>query len=172
MPRNSPPNASSPRLPGGLLPGVLENNISYLTRVVRSVAQQSASDHLGKFELLGGQLTALALIAATEGLSQNDLAQAMQMTKSQMTVLVQDLVVRDIIDRTPSATDRRYNALTLTAKGARLWKRAREGLVAHSDSVLSVLEPSERKELVRLLQKLSSAHLGEELAASDDTPEE
>lgn len=170
MPRNSPPPAP-PRLPGGLQPGVLEENISYLTRVVRSAAQQSAPDHLGKFELLGGQLTAMALIAANEGVSQNDLAQAMQMTKSQMTVLVQDLVVREIVDRTPSAADRRYNALTLTGKGARLWKRVREGLVAHSESVLSVLEPAERKELVRLLQKLTAAHLGQGTPAADDTPE-
>lgn len=170
MPRNSPPPSPPSRLPGGLQPGILEDNISYLTRVVRSVAQQSTADHLGKFDLLGGQLTAMALIAANEGVSQNDLAQAMQMTKSQMTVLVQDLVVREIIDRTPSATDRRYNALTLAPKGARLWKRVREGLVAHSDGVLSVLAPGERRELVRLLQKLAAAHLGEGIAP-DDLPE-
>lgn len=162
MPRSSPQKAPSQRLPGGLQAGVLENNISYLTRVVRGVAQQSAPDHLGKFELLGGQLTALALIAANEGVSQNDLAQAMQMTKSQMTALVQDLVVREIVDRTASATDRRYNALTLTTKGTRLWARVREGLVAHSDAVLGVLEPAERKELIRLLQKLMTVHLGDD----------
>lgn len=165
MPRHSPTPPSPSRLPGGLQPGILEDNISYLTRVVRSVAQQSAGDHLGKFELLGGQLTALALIAANEGVSQNDLTQAMQMKKSQMTVLVQDLVVREIIDRTPSATDRRYNALTLTPKGGRLWKRVREGLASHSESVLSVLELDERRQLVRLLQKLAAAHLGDALAA-------
>lgn len=160
MPTSRKAPAATP-FPGGLNPGVLRDNISYLTRAVRAVVQQNAPDDLEEGGLLAGQLAALALIAANEGVSQNDLARAMLMKKSQVTAVIQDLVVRGHVDRLASATDRRYNALSLTAQGTALWKRSSERMVKHSDAVMKPLAAAERRELLRLLQKLVGSHLSE-----------
>ena len=170
MPSTSKPKRQTPRIPGGLNPGVLQDNISYLTRVVRIVIQQATPEHLGDFELIGGQLTALALIAANDGVSQNDLARAMLMKKSLVTSLLLDLVMRCFVGRSASSADRRFNALSLTPQCATLWKKASDGMVQHSDTVLSSLTSVERKELRRLLQKLIATHLDAQEAALIEKP--
>jgi DNA-binding MarR family transcriptional regulator len=134
--------------------GTLRGNIGYLTRVVRNVVRHSSSAFVGELGLATGQITLLGLIAANEGVSQNDLASAMLMRKSQVTGLIQDLVERDYVARVDMGADRRFNALSLTQSGKQVWRRARACITSHSDSVVEALNLSERDELMRLLCKV------------------
>ncbi|KAK6021947.1 transcriptional regulator, MarR family [Ostertagia ostertagi] len=143
----------------GLQLGALEDNLSYLTRALRSVLQQTAQDHVAPLGLLPGEITVLSLVAANEGMSQNDLARALVIKKSQVTGLVRDLVERELIDCVDSVTDRRYNALSLTEQGQAVWKQAQQALKKHNGAALKVLTPDERKELTRMLRKLLAEHL-------------
>lgn len=141
--------------------GILRENLGYLTRLTRNVATQSSEAFVGDLGHATGQITLLGLIAANEGVSQNDLARALLMRKSQVTGLIHDLVERGLVTRTESDSDRRYNALSLTKAGTQAWRQARERITRHSDSLLEGLDPLEREELMRLIRKLLAARLSD-----------
>ena len=153
--RKSPPADAGP----SLHLGALEDNISYLTRALRSVLQQSAEGYVGPLGLLPGEITVLSLVAANEGMSQNDLARALVVKKSQVTGLVRGLVERGHLACVESPTDRRYNALSLTPAGRGVWKQAQQALKKHNQAMLKALAAEERTELTRLLRKLLAAHI-------------
>ena len=139
--------------------GALEHNIGYLTRVARSAVRQSSREFVADLGFVTGQITLLGLIAANDGVSQNDLANALLIRKSQVTGLIQDLVARGLVSRVEIAADRRFNALSLTKSGAQAWRRARERITRHSDSVVKGLTEAERTELSRLLRKVIAASI-------------
>ena len=139
--------------------GYLRNNIGYLTRVTRNLVRNSSGEFVSDLGLATGQITLLGLIAANAGISQNDLANALLMRKSQVTGLIQDLVERDYVNRVELGGDRRFKALSLTKSGALAWRRARERIARHSDSVVDALTAAEREELGRLLRKVIAANM-------------
>ena len=140
--------------------GALENNLGYLSRMVRNVALQSSGDYVDELGFATGQITMLGLISANSGVSQNVLAQAMLMRKSQVTGLIQDLVARGYVTRGDHDADRRINTLRLTESGQQVWRSARARIDRHSASMLSGLEEAEQQELTRLLRKLLAARDG------------
>jgi DNA-binding MarR family transcriptional regulator len=141
--------------------GELHDNLGYLTRVARNVMVQSSSEFVGDLGFATGQITLLGLIAANKGVSQNDLARAILMRKSQVTGLIQDLVARGLVRREEAGADRRFNTLTLTPAGKQAWKGAAARLTAHSDTLLGPLEPAERAELTRLMRKMIAANISD-----------
>lgn len=138
--------------------GVLGDNIGFMTRVVRTVVQQSAVMHMRDSAFAPGQVTLLGLIAMNEGVSQNRIATAVVQKRSQVTVLIQDLVQRGLVDRQEMSSDRRFNSLFLTAEGKRAWKEARDRIAHHNDTVLAGLSAKERSELFRLMHKVLATY--------------
>ncbi|MEK8052741.1 MarR family winged helix-turn-helix transcriptional regulator [Ideonella sp. DXS22W] len=157
--KKTPVSRTTAAAPRRLKLGPLRDNLGYLTRVLRNVTQQSSARHVDDLGHATGQITMLGLIAANEGVSQNELAGAMLMRKSQVTSLIQDLVERGLVQRAEQGGDRRYNALTLTPPGQQAWKRARDRIHQHSDELLGALSPDEREQLTALVRKLLAAHL-------------
>lgn len=141
--------------------GILRDNLGYLSRLTRNVVMQSSGDYVDDLGHATGQITLLGLIAANDGASQNDLAHALLMRKSQVTGLIHDLVERGLITRSESGSDRRYNTVSLTKQGQAAWRQARERITRHSASLMDALEPAEQQELARLLRKLLAAQLSE-----------
>ena len=139
--------------------GPLRDNLGYLSRAMRTVAQQSAGDYVDELGFAAGQLTLVGLIAVNEGVTQAELARVMLIRKSQVTKLIQDLVARDLVSREEHGADRRYNTLALTEAGALIWRRAQDRIAAHSEMLLSVLDAPEREQLLQLLRKMLAAHL-------------
>lgn len=139
--------------------GVLQDNFGYLMRVMRSIAQQTSPEFIGDLGHMTGQITAMGLIAANAEVSQNDIAHVLQMKKSQVAVLLNDLVSRGLVCRVEREGDRRYNSLTLTDKGMETWKEARMRIRRHSNALLKPLPPQARKDLARLMRQLIAAHL-------------
>lgn len=138
--------------------GVLGENIGFMTRVVRTVVQQSAVMHMRESAFAPGQVTLLGLVAMNEGVSQNRIATAVVQKRSQVTVLIQDLVQRGLVDRQEMSSDRRFNSLSLTAEGRRAWKEARDRIAHHNDTVLAGLTAKERGELFRLMHKVLATY--------------
>jgi DNA-binding MarR family transcriptional regulator len=133
--------------------------MGYLSRLTRSVVRHASAEFTDGLGFATGQITLLGLIAANEGISQNDLAKALLIRKSQVTGLIQDLVARGLVSRVEHGTDRRFNALTLTRSGQQEWRRARDRIARHSASVLTTLSEDEAAELTRLLRKVIAANL-------------
>jgi DNA-binding MarR family transcriptional regulator len=141
--------------------GVLRDNLGYLSRLTRNVAVQTKGEFLDDMGFATGQVTLLGLISANDGVSQNDLARALLMRKSQITALIHDLVNRGLVVRTEADNDRRFNALSLTSAGMQAWRLARKRIMKHSDQLMAGLAPAEREELARLLRKLIATNLQE-----------
>lgn len=156
MAEKAPPNESHRQR---LKLGMLRHNMGYLTRLARNAVRQSSGDFVGDLGYATGQVTLLGLIAANRGVTQNDLARALLMRKSQVTGLIQDLVARGLVSRVEMGQDRRFNTLSLTKAGTQAWRQARQRITGHSDSVLQGLTPEERAELSRLLRKVIASNM-------------
>ena len=72
---------------------------------------------------------------------------------STMVSLIDGLEDAGVVERRPHPKDRRARLVTLTPKGRRLLKRAREVAFEVEDEVLQRLTGSQRRELIRLLRR-------------------
>lgn len=158
MARQAAKTERDPDVAGGEVNlGDLSKNISYATRLLRALVRQKMQVAFYGLDILPGAASVLAVIAYNPEISQNDIAGTVALKKSQVTRIVSDLVERRLVDRKESAVDRRFNALTLTAEGRRLWAKLEKRMEAHNEAVLAPLTARERKEILRLTYKLIDA---------------
>ncbi len=121
-----------------------------LARVYQCIDHASAA-HLRQFGLSVAQFDVLAQIGAREGLTQQELADALFVTKGNVTQLLDKLEQRGLIERRPAG---RSNCLHLTPAGRALVARAipaQERLIA---SLFASLAPAEQAKLLALLRRL------------------
>ena len=79
------------------------------------------------------------------GIDQNALAARLGVDRSHVTLLVEELVERGLIERRLNAADRRVRLLHLTSKGEKLFAQVLPANVAASKRILEPLTPDERK---------------------------
>ncbi len=124
-----------------------------LYRVVQKI-DRLQSTHLRSWGLNTAQFDVLARVGATSGLTQQELADSLLVTKGNVSQLLNRMEQQGLLRR---CQDRRNNNLVLTEKGQELHDRvvpAHEQLIAQE---LSVLSSSETADLQRLLRKLDHA---------------
>ena len=118
----------------------------------------SASQFAAELDPLGihpGHFAMLRMIAAAGGMSQQALAEMLQLPASRMVGLVDELQDRGLVQRRRSADDRRVNALHLTAAGRRLLQQATKIASTWEDHLCGSLDEGERETLLALLQRLA-----------------
>jgi DNA-binding MarR family transcriptional regulator len=93
----------------------------------------------------------LRTIAATEGQSQQSLGDMLQIPKSRMVWLVDDLEQLGLVERRRNPADRRANALFLTAKGRDILETATSVAASHEEALLASLDEDQRRQLTALL---------------------
>jgi DNA-binding MarR family transcriptional regulator len=93
------------------------------------------------------QLHALRLIEPGEGMPMSSLAGVLFCDASNVTGIVDRLEARGLIERRPSATDRRVKLLVLTAEGARLRESALRQMSAPPPEIAAL--SLEHKEALR-----------------------
>lgn len=97
------------------------------------------------------QFDLLSTLSEQEGLSQQELAARLYVTKGNVSGLLDRMVEAGLVERHASPDDRRSNALHLTARGRRL---ADEGIAAqraYVERTLGSLPPADLAELERLV---------------------
>ena len=127
---------------------------------------------LGNFELIKRALwkhdhtsNSLCLTRAQLGLlvwlrnkedpqSTKDIAEHLHMTSSAVTQLVDSLVERELVKRTPSTTDRRKLFLSLTEEGEIFFQKAKSERARHVQKVLSPLSNEELQQLIIIQEKI------------------
>lgn len=107
--------------------------------------------HLGVHRLLE------ALVDAGEPMSITELGAAIGVDQPRASRLVRELQDGGLVRRQPDAADARRSNVALTEAGRRRTSEHRERRAAPVVAALGTLEPAERAELARLLQKLVSA---------------
>jgi DNA-binding MarR family transcriptional regulator len=107
----------------------------------------------GPFELRPVEFTILALVDGNPGVSARQLADALAVTPPNITMWIDKLEGRGLVERARSSTDRRAQHIRATSKGAALARKAAQLVIETEQAALAALSPAERAMLVELLHK-------------------
>ena len=100
----------------------------------------------------------MRFVAASEGQSQQALAERLAVPASRMVALVDRLEEAGLVERRPSAEDRRIRELHLTRKGRGALERAGKIAIDYETQLCAGINRKEREQLIDLLQKLQVSH--------------
>lgn len=112
--------------------------------------------HVRGLGLTPAQFDVIATLGNTPGMSCRQLGEKTLITKGTLTGVLDRLEARGVIERTPSAEDRRSIFVKLTGKGEHLFDRVFPVHIAWLKTAFSVLDPNELTTLERLLSKLTA----------------
>jgi DNA-binding MarR family transcriptional regulator len=137
--------------------GLLEDLLGYHLRRAEVFAFQSfGATGPGHEGISPGQLGVLLMVQANPGINQTGAGRALGIDRSTLVSIIDALEGRELIERTPSPTDRRSHALLVTAKGEAFLKRVRPRLDAHEAELVRHLSAEERTALIDLLRRIVS----------------
>jgi len=134
-----------------------------LLRVVQKVERDLAGQ-LKLWDLNNAQFDVLAHVGAAEGITQQELADSLLVTKGNVAQLLGRMEKRGLIERRSQG---RSNRLFLTDEGRRRFDEVVPAHEALIDERLSVLSEKEQKQLLDLLRKLDHGLEGDPSAAGD-----
>jgi DNA-binding MarR family transcriptional regulator len=110
--------------------------------------------HLREYELTPAQFEVLARVGAAGGLSQQELADRLLVTKGNVCGLIDRMEEAGLVERRPDPEDRRPNRLHLTATGRARFEQvvpAHETLI---DELLSAIPDGDLRALQASLHRL------------------
>lgn len=135
-----------------ILPGL----IGYQLRLAQLAVFNDFAAELRDFDISPGRFGVLVLISANPGMTQSLLAAATQLDRSTMVAVIDQLEARGLVERRASPTDRRSNALVLTAAGEKLLKQLKRRVKLHEARIAEAMTPEESATLVKLLGRIRS----------------
>ncbi len=142
------------RRPAALsLPDEAQDIVNGLRRIVRAIELYSQEIYKS-FGLTGPQLWALKTLSRRGPLATTDLARALAVQPSTLSVLVDRLVKRGLVRRHRPREDRRFVELELTAAGVALAARAPEPAQGRLLHGLRELSPRQVKTLRASVEQL------------------
>ena len=109
-----------------------------------------------------GVLIHLSKLTGKPGIEQNSLAGRLNVDRNTASVLVEQLVKRELVERRVNGVDRRERLLSLTPKGERVYGELRPIHLAANESILAPIAPRERKLLIDLLIRVIEGNLAPE----------
>jgi len=104
-----------------------------------------------------GQAICLRILAAHDGITQRDLAEAMHLARPTVTKMLQSLERSGAIERRPDPVDQRLTRVHLTAQGRDLGEQMHKVAAAYVQATVGTLPEDDRRELARLLEELSAS---------------
>jgi DNA-binding MarR family transcriptional regulator len=124
----------------------------------------SSKGFVGALEPLGigpREFLLMRFVAATDGQSQQALAERLGVPPSRMVAMVDHLEEAGLVERRPDPEDRRVRGLHLTRKGRGVLDKASKIAIDYETRLCSGINREEREQLIDLLQKLqaSQTHL-------------
>lgn len=134
----------------------LRGFVGYQMKRAFNVVQTDLAKTLKPFELRMLTYTALVLIVDNPRLSQSQLADAMDVERPNLVVIVDELEQRELIVRERVPTDRRAYALSATLKGSQLCKKAVQAVCDHEKILLHGIDPQTREAMIAALQLIQS----------------
>jgi len=136
----------------------LRRFIGYNMKRAFNVVQADLADTLKRFDLRMVTYSALVLIVDNPGLSQSQLAAAMDIERPNLVVIVDELEQRGLITRERVPTDRRLYALKATITGRRLCEKALAANAANEARLFAGLEENQRAVLHEALRSVRNTH--------------
>ena len=134
----------------------LQEDLAFLIAQVGSHSQSSFGKQVDAFGLRLAHVGVLKAIFQAGGVTQRQLGDALGMFPSNLVRLIDELEEQNLVRRRKSTEDRRSYALQLTEKGHCVALELITLTRAHQDRICTSLDPAERQELTRLLQKIAA----------------
>lgn len=135
----------------------LSTRAGFLLAQLGAHAHRRFAEYLAELGLHPRHFGMLSHLASSEGGSQQALSDALGIHRSAMVALVDDLEQRGLAERRPDPRDRRAHALYLTRAGRRLRARLQRIAEEHESELLTALDPSDRSDLISLLQRVAES---------------
>jgi DNA-binding MarR family transcriptional regulator len=159
MPRAKSPVPGAPDLTpvGRLAEAGLHRILGYQLAQATIAATGVFAREVGQpFELRPVEFSILALIDENPGVSAKQLARALALAAPNITVWIDKLERRELIQRERSAVDRRAQHIRTTAKGAALARKAALRLIEGERQCFGALSAAESAMLIELLHKAAT----------------
>jgi len=121
-----------------------------------NVIQSDLNLTLKPFDLRMLTYTALVLIVDNPGLRQSQLAEAMDIERPNLVVIVDELERRDLIVRDRLKTDRRAYALKATLAGRHLCEKAVAAVSDHEETLLRGVRPEDRTVAMEVMRRIEA----------------
>jgi len=139
------------------LPDPLASRLGYLLKHAQQRLVQAAGPATARYGVDGRELAALTVLAAGSPLSQQDAAQALDLDRTTMVMLVDALEAKGLVERHRSPRDRRKNIVQLTSAGQRCLRAAGKARDEAEREFLAPLGDRLAGQFVRALQILASS---------------
>ncbi len=107
-----------------------------------------------------GEVVTLALLSRSEGMSQRELAEVLNLSAPRVSMILDSLEKSGGVVRRPDETDRRMTRIFLTQEGRQRFKKQKDALEVYVNSTVGALSEGDRRELARLLGLLADRTLG------------
>jgi DNA-binding MarR family transcriptional regulator len=131
--------------------------VAALVRRFNQICVTMVADSVASADLTPLQFAVLAYLNKRDGqpgIDQNGLAARIGVERSHVSLLVEELGTRGLVERRVNGADRRARVLQLTPKGEKLYDRLRINNVAANERVLDPLTARERDLLVEMLIRI------------------
>lgn len=138
------------RLPEDRAPSTL----AFLLSQVGIYAARQFAQRIAEIDLHPPLFRVLNVVDASEGQSQQAIAEAIQAPASRMVAIVDELEQRGLVERRPHPGDRRIRALYLTVEGRKVLARGRKIAEEHEEDLVRGMSEADRKRLIALLQEV------------------
>lgn len=112
---------------------------------------------LAEHDLTPPHFDVLVNLGLGEGITQQDLAERLLVTKGNVCVILDKLGKSGLVDRRPDPVDRRANRLYLTPDGRRLLNKVRPIHLKQLKEIMAPLPEDDQKQLFALLSRLDVA---------------
>ncbi|NUW69249.1 MarR family winged helix-turn-helix transcriptional regulator [Vibrio coralliilyticus] len=134
-----------------------QSSFGWLINVVANDAAKTFDTELKKHGLTIALWPTLMCLWEEEGVTQRDIAQKSKVENSTTTRTLDKLENLGLVERQPDPNSRRAFRIYLTDEGRALKETLLPIPMAINQKLLSSLEPKERDEVIRLLQKMVAA---------------
>lgn len=140
---------------------LLRQFVGYNMKRAYMQLQSDLTQTLAPFGLRIGTFSALAVVLGSEGISQTQLSEVLNIKRSGVVVVVDELESLGAIERQPVETDRRAYALKVTPEGRHLWSSAERATQAHEAALFDTLAAEDvhtLRDLLALATRSATRH--------------
>ncbi len=131
-------------------------SVGFLISQLGFFSSKGFMDALAPIGLDPREFLLMRFVAASDGPSQQALAERLAVPASRMVALIDRLEDAGFVERRPDPDDRRVRRLHLTRKGRGVLERAGKIAIEYETRLCAGLDREEREQLIDLLQKLQA----------------